>query len=938
MDEKEIDPQKLRELNQALSDLTGGFNATSDALAELMTDLGKAEKIPEKTRKKREKAEDDLNEVIDDAAKKRKDKEGKREELFDRELQSRQSYLNDQVRFTKDQRKQLQDADEATKKAKERAKKLDDLYALKSNPGKVLDDMMAQNKSVTGEFNNKMLEMTKGSMGLTATYKLATAGLEGMLNATKVMTQSLYAGERGAKVGANAISAFADSVTTAMKGIGVAMMFIPGLGIASKIAGAAIALLGAAASAAAEANKIAAEQNDKLFDSFNKLSEAGLAGAKGMTGVFETVQTLGMTTAELEKFNQLLVSSSKDLKMFGGTTSAGAETFAGVAGEIVKSGLGQKLEMLGVTADAQREHTLKYMAQQTRLGMMQDKSQKDLARGAAAYIEELDKLAMLTGATRKEQEQAQEAVNAIDEIRAAMEEASANGDKGEQERLKRFYDLAVDLQQQGLTRGAAGAAKFGAAGGPTDEASAAFLVQMPKAIEAINKGMARTDILVASAQDVRTSQREFAGAKRVGADLSGLQTDKTGTQLDFANRTLKAQEEADKKGISVEKYLQEEADKRSKTDDQRTKDNVEASRLQQAAAQKLDSVVWTFNAAATLNKTASETFNSAVNKFNSITGAKPVAGGDIKTNVSSGGSTAPAPVSASSTPAPMANTGGGAATGNPNISRQASRSRARTEANASAATGGNQSNAESSRLARATPTSGSMTAVGNTPVGGVENLFTFGGDSGSKSNFEQLNSSVRARITNAATEFNKLTGGTININSAKRESSDQQRLWDESEKAGRPGRTAQNRPIAKPGTSKHERGLAVDIQNYDDPKAVAAMNSQGLKQTIPDDPVHFEMARLGGMFSGPDSGYPVMLHGREAVIPENKMSYPSNVENMTSGVTKAPLPDVASTSSDSATAILSDLYNIMDDKFSTMIAILSSSNDVQSELLKHSRV
>jgi hypothetical protein len=43
-------------------------------------------------------------------------------------------------------------------------------------------------------------------------------------------------------------------------------------------------------------------------------------------------------------------------------------------------------------------------------------------------------------------------------------------------------------------------------------------------------------------------------------------------------------------------------------------------------------------------------------------------------------------------------------------------------------------------------------------------------------------------------------------------------------------------------------------------------------------------------------------------------------------------------SSDSATAILTDLYNIMDDKFTTMINILSSSNDVQSELLKHSRV
>jgi len=81
-------------------------------------------------------------------------------------------------------------------------------------------------------------------------------------------------------------------------------------------------------------------------------------------------------------------------------------------------------------------------------------------------------------------------------------------------------------------------------------------------------------------------------------------------------------------------------------------------------------------------------------------------------------------------------------------------------------------------------------------------------------------------------------------------------------------------PIGKPGTSKHERGLAVDIQNYKDPKAVAAMNKQGLRQTVPDDPVHFEVPKAmeGGAFAGPNSGYPVELHGKnESVWPEEKL-------------------------------------------------------------------
>jgi len=49
------------------------------------------------------------------------------------------------------------------------------------------------------------------------------------------------------------------------------------------------------------------------------------------------------------------------------------------------------------------------------------------------------------------------------------------------------------------------------------------------------------------------------------------------------------------------------------------------------------------------------------------------------------------------------------------------------------------------------------------------------------------------------------------------------------------------------------------------------MNNAGLFQNImPKDPVHFQLqAADGGVFSGPDSGYPAALHGEEAVIPLN---------------------------------------------------------------------
>jgi LAS superfamily LD-carboxypeptidase LdcB len=151
----------------------------------------------------------------------------------------------------------------------------------------------------------------------------------------------------------------------------------------------------------------------------------------------------------------------------------------------------------------------------------------------------------------------------------------------------------------------------------------------------------------------------------------------------------------------------------------------------------------------------------------------------------------------------------------------------------------------------------------------TDKSLAFTGASGSKSNFEQLNPAVKDRVVAAAEQFNAGTGKKITVNSAKRDPADQARLYKETEDAKRPGIGPNGMAVAKPGTSKHEQGLAIDIQNFNDPAAVAAMNQQGLSQTVPKDPVHFTIpsAEEGGIVSGPASGYQTTMHGTEAVIP-----------------------------------------------------------------------
>jgi hypothetical protein len=148
-------------------------------------------------------------------------------------------------------------------------------------------------------------------------------------------------------------------------------------------------------------------------------------------------------------------------------------------------------------------------------------------------------------------------------------------------------------------------------------------------------------------------------------------------------------------------------------------------------------------------------------------------------------------------------------------------------------------------------------------------LLKFTGNTGSKSNFNDLNAQLKQAVMQAGAEYNKVTGKNLIINSAKRDPEDQKRLYDETVAAGRPGIGPSGMAVGKPGNSLHEQGMAVDIQQgKGDQVAIDLLNKQNLYQKVPKDPVHFQYsAREGGVLSGPKSGYATQLHGDEAVVP-----------------------------------------------------------------------
>jgi hypothetical protein len=190
----------------------------------------------------------------------------------------------------------------------------------------------------------------------------------------------------------------------------------------------------------------------------------------------------------------------------------------------------------------------------------------------------------------------------------------------------------------------------------------------------------------------------------------------------------------------------------------------------------------------------------------------------------------------------------------------------------------------------------------------MDSILEFGSDSGSRENFEELDDGFKARVLLAAQAYNQATGKKIKINSAFRGPEKQKELYEKWIAGNKQGK-----PVAPPGQSLHNRGAAVDIQNYNDQEAIKAFNAQGLSQKVKDDPVHFQ-ARTGGIFKGPSTGYNVELHGDEAVIPMND------------GVSKQAMNNSMFNQDDNAMKMVADVLSTIADQNNEIINLLSDAN------------
>lgn len=126
------------------------------------------------------------------------------------------------------------------------------------------------------------------------------------------------------------------------------------------------------------------------------------------------------------------------------------------------------------------------------------------------------------------------------------------------------------------------------------------------------------------------------------------------------------------------------------------------------------------------------------------------------------------------------------------------------------------------------------------------------------------------------------------------------------------------------------------------PTVGALKHFMGAKVGEPD---NIAMAKKGGLFSGPYSGYPMELHGTEIIIPMDENSIlgylaTSSVQDLEGGVNKIAQPTGNKTygSKPASHGINRPMINSLANKFDRVINTIENTTSINKKIMKHSMV
>jgi hypothetical protein len=294
-----------------------------------------------------------------------------------------------------------------------------------------------------------------------------------VFSAYKDLTKQLYNGAQGQAVFNNAI----ETTATAVAAFGLLMG-------GPVIKAVSIALIGLA-----KAIGLANEQSDKVFDAYNRLSDVGATAADQMSGLRNESARLGYVIADnnegLQQFSDIIANNADSLALFKGTVFEGRQALAGVADAFAENRT--DLRKMGIGINEQNKGMANYIRLQTTLGQAQQMTYKQLADGTNKYLQETQALASLTGQRREEVQQEMQRALQEQRFRAKIDELYATG----QGDLARQYQAVNVMLAKQSPQAAAGFRAM--VTGTLDNADAQKLLRSSSgevlgSMDALNKG------------------------------------------------------------------------------------------------------------------------------------------------------------------------------------------------------------------------------------------------------------------------------------------------------------------------------------------------------------------------------------------------------------------------------------------------------------------
>jgi hypothetical protein len=137
------------------------------------------------------------------------------------------------------------------------------------------------------------------------------------------------------------------------------------------------------------------------IESFRDLANVGANLGGGITDVRNAAAEARLS---LDGFRKIVMANSVDLALLEGSTLSGVQTFTRLSSQLQKN-LQPRLANLGFGLEETSEYLASYLSIQTRLGRAQTMTDGQLLAGTENYILQLDRLARITGISRKEAEE-----------------------------------------------------------------------------------------------------------------------------------------------------------------------------------------------------------------------------------------------------------------------------------------------------------------------------------------------------------------------------------------------------------------------------------------------------------------------------------------------------------------------------------------------------